>query len=80
MGAQILKVNYNVDDNYIVGCDSIHELYDSVADLTQILKCGGMKLGKYSSNSSEILEKVSTEFQENKTLNFVWQPDWDIFR
>lgn len=87
--SEILKNDFYVDD-LISGADSINNAIAAKNELMEILKEGGMRLRKWTSNNQQLLytlpvgetEKSLQLFSDNedsKTLGLKWNPKTDMF-
>lgn len=87
---QILKHDFYVDD-VLSGGNTINEAITMQKELKNLLQSGGFQLRKWSSNCSELLNKVTKEDRETslpleihqdnviKTLGIIWNPGTDTF-
>lgn len=84
IGAAALRQDFYVDD-LLSGSDSVINTKEKQRQITEILRCGGFQIRKWSSNSSQTinhLEKESLELQTSpnsllKTLGIMWCPKLD---
>ncbi|XP_055589611.1 uncharacterized protein LOC129741843 [Uranotaenia lowii] len=92
IASEVLKKSFYVDD-MLAGVGSVEEGKLLVREMMKVMKSAGMSLRKYVSNASEILEEVSVDLREErsvleldssqstvKTLGLKWQPSSDEFQ
>ncbi|XP_070851577.1 uncharacterized protein [Drosophila suzukii] len=83
--AKILKEQFYVDD-VLTGAHTEEELIRNQNELIQLMKCAGMELGKWVSNSSLVADRslATTEVQGKgsnstaKVLGIHWDPEEDM--
>nr|XP_034832179.1 uncharacterized protein LOC117988989 [Maniola hyperantus] len=91
LAAEIVKNSFYVDD-LTTGCYTIEEGREIYEQTTQLLRCGGFELQKWSSNSAEFLEAISQSSYNNqqplaiklddnmKILGLKWDKQNDDFK
>lgn len=84
IASDIIQNNFYVDD-VLCGADTCEEAYFRYAELQAVMQSACLNLRKWSSNSSELLEKIPVEIQERsatndiiKTLGIVWNTQTDM--
>ncbi|XP_072389402.1 uncharacterized protein [Diabrotica undecimpunctata] len=89
LAAEALENSCYVDD-ILHGANDIDTLYKTYKQLSTSLNSAGISLHKWSSNSSEFLDSISSEFQKsnyvvkpgnssNKVLRICWNSHSDMF-
>lgn len=90
IAAQVVRSDFYVDD-CMSGADSVEEAIHLKAELLGIMKAGGLRLLKWSSNSMELLQSLPKEYLESrsslqideddsiKALGVHWHPGADTF-
>ncbi|XP_019885866.2 uncharacterized protein LOC109610671 [Ooceraea biroi] len=88
LAANVLRSDFYVDD-VLSGDDTPQLAYEKALQLTNLLKAGGFKLQKWSTNESSILEDIvvpapsnssTREFDaETRMLGLTWHPSSDTF-
>ncbi|XP_011330107.1 uncharacterized protein LOC105275148 [Ooceraea biroi] len=88
LAANVLRFDFYVDD-VLLGDDTPQRAHEKVHQLTNLLKAGGFKLQKWSTNESSILEDIvvpapssssTREFDaETRMLGLTWHPSSDTF-
>lgn len=83
-------INQCYVDDILYSSETLQELLETHKQLTELLGTANMKLHKWSSNSSQFLEAISStnnqetyviasEGNTSKVLGISWQPDRDTF-
>ena len=89
LGAEIIRKNRYADD-FFAGADTMPMLMKKSEQLINILKSGGMTVGKWSSNQQELIVSLGVENLQVKeqltsnnevvsTLGLLWVPAKDYF-
>lgn len=89
IASQLLKEDFYVDD-VLSGFDTVNEAIDASKQLMEILKRGGFRLQKWSSNSAEFLKSIEPEDRSKrlqldfggiiKALGILWDLKTDVFK
>lgn len=90
LAAKIIRENFYMDD-LIAGGDTVQEVRSFSKIIHDVLLKYGFRLRKYSSNSNEVLNELSSELlaktlaqprieSEVAILGVAWHPESDVFR
>ena len=76
-------------DDYISSVESVQAAKDLFNEMTSLFNAGGFKLGKWISNSSQLLNHIPSELRSTHVINFddsstkvvglMWKPSNDTF-
>lgn len=89
IGSDLVSRSFYVDDA-LMGADILWELEESLKQVCEVLRRGGLTLGKFCSNSERIIGQIPSELREKslriddheiiRTLGLLWEPEADVFR